>query len=117
MCAPSALAYDEGHAVPKALTAEDIRRVVAAFADAAKRAIRAGFDLIEIHGAHGFLVSSFLSPTSNKRTDAYGGSFENRIRFVVEIVDAVRGVIPPTMPLFIRYARIGFWPPNCYRPC
>ncbi|KAI0751937.1 FMN-linked oxidoreductase [Daedaleopsis nitida] len=100
--APSALAYDENHATPKALTIGGIKRVVQGFADAAKRAVRAGFDVIEFHGAHGFLISSFLSPTSNKRTDEYGGSFENRTRLAVEIVDAVRAVVPPTMPLFFR---------------
>ncbi|TFK92036.1 FMN-linked oxidoreductase [Polyporus arcularius HHB13444] len=87
---------------PKALTKEGIQRVVKAFVVAAKHAVRAGFDVVEIHGAHGFLISSFLTPTSNKRTDEYGGSFENRIRFPLEVVDAVRGVIPPTMPLFFR---------------
>ncbi|KAF6764151.1 NADPH dehydrogenase [Ephemerocybe angulata] len=66
------------------------------------RAIKAGFDVIEIHGAHGYLISSFLSPTSNHRTDEYGGSFENRIRILLEIVDAVRGAIPDTTPLFVR---------------
>lgn len=69
---------------------------------AAKRAVRAGFDVVEVHGAHGYLISSFLSPTSNDRTDEYGGSFENRIRLALEVVDAVRAVIPPTMPLLFR---------------
>ncbi|TBU22325.1 FMN-linked oxidoreductase [Dichomitus squalens] len=99
---PSPLAYAEGYPVPKELTKVGIRRIVVGFVEAAKRAVKAGFDVIEIHGAHGFLISSFLSPTSNKRTDEYGGSFENRIRLAIEVVDAVRGVIPPTMPLFIR---------------
>lgn len=117
LIAPSAIPFVPTYPTPKELDKAGIKRVVAGFASAAKRAVKAGFDVIELHGAHGFLISSFLTPTSNKRTDEYGGSFENRIRFVVEIVDAVRGVIPPTMPLFIRYARIGFWPPNCYRPC
>ena len=87
---------------PKALSKEGIARAVKGFVDAAKRAVRAGFDVIEVHGAHGYLISSFLSPMSNKRTDEYGGSFENRIRLAVEVVDAVRAVIPPTMPLFFR---------------
>ena len=65
-------------------------------------ALAAGVDVIEIHNAHGYLLSSFLSPHSNRRTDEYGGSFENRIRLTLEVVDAVRGVIPPTMPLFVR---------------
>jgi len=75
---------------------------VQAFVDGAKRSLRAGFDVIEIHAAHGYLLSEFLSPSVNKRTDEYGGSFENRIRLLVEIVDAVRAVIPPEMPLFVR---------------
>ncbi|KAH9940202.1 FMN-linked oxidoreductase [Epithele typhae] len=98
---PSALAY-RGLYAPKALTKEGIENVVAAFAEAAKRAVRAGFDVIEIHGAHGFLLSSFMTPTSNTRTDEYGGSWENRTRIVVEVVDAIRAVIPETMPLFLR---------------
>ncbi|KAI1790703.1 FMN-linked oxidoreductase [Ganoderma leucocontextum] len=99
---PSALAYADGYPVPKELTKAGIKRVVVGFVAAAKRAVKAGFDVVEVHGAHGFLISSFLSPTSNKRTDEYGGSFDNRIRLAVEVVDAVRGVIPPTMPLFVR---------------
>ena len=87
---------------PKALSKEGIARAVKGFVDAAKRAVRAGFDVIEIHGAHGFLISSFYAPTSNTRTDEYGSSFENRIRLALEVVDGVRAVIPPTMPLFFR---------------
>ena len=99
---PSAVPHAEGWIVPRALTREGIERVVKAFVDAARRAVKAGFDVIEIHGAHGYLINEFLSPYANKRTDEYGGSFENRIRLAVEIVDGVRGVIPPTMPLFFR---------------
>ncbi|OSX61301.1 hypothetical protein POSPLADRAFT_1074896 [Postia placenta MAD-698-R-SB12] len=99
---PSALAYDENFAQPKELTKADINRVVRAFADGARRSLRAGFDVIEIHSAHGYLLSEFLAPSANKRTDEYGGSFENRIRVLVEVVDAIRAVIPPTMPLFVR---------------
>ncbi|OSD04957.1 FMN-linked oxidoreductase [Trametes coccinea BRFM310] len=99
---PSEVPFNEQFPKPKALTRDGIKRIVKGFVDAAKRAVRAGFDVIEIHGAHGYLISSFLSPTSNKRTDEYGGSFENRIRLAVEVVDAVRAVIPPTMPLFFR---------------
>ncbi len=99
---PSEVPWSADYPKPKALTKDGIRRVVKAFVDASKHAVRAGFDVLEIHGAHGFLISSFLNPTSNKRTDEYGGSFENRIRFALEVVDAVRGVIPPTMPLFFR---------------
>ncbi|KAI0742379.1 FMN-linked oxidoreductase [Daedaleopsis nitida] len=99
---PSDVPYSDGFPVPKALTKQGIKRIVKGFVDAAKRAVKAGFDVIEVHGAHGYLISSFLSPTSNKRTDEYGGSFENRIRLAVEVVDAVRAVIPPDMPLFFR---------------
>ncbi|OSX61311.1 hypothetical protein POSPLADRAFT_1146981 [Postia placenta MAD-698-R-SB12] len=99
---PSALAYDENSAQPKELTKADIKRVVRAFADGARRSLRAGFDVIEIHAAHGYLLSEFFAPSVNKRTDEYGGSFENRIRLLVEVVDAIRAVIPPTMPLFVR---------------
>ena len=100
--APSAIPFDGGHAVPKELTKEGIQRIVGAYVAAARRSLRAGFDVIEIHAAHGYLLSEFLSPTANKRTDNYGGSFENRIRILIEIVDAVRAVIPPEMPLFVR---------------
>ncbi|KAI0801457.1 FMN-linked oxidoreductase [Fomes fomentarius] len=99
---PSAIPYSENSLIPQALTKEGINRIVKGFVDAAKRSLKAGFDVIEIHAAHGYLISTFLSPQSNKRTDEYGGSFENRIRLAVEIVDAVRAVIPPTMPLFFR---------------
>ncbi|KAI0667237.1 FMN-linked oxidoreductase [Trametes maxima] len=87
---------------PKTLTRDEIREMVGQWAAAAKRAVQAGIDVIEIHGAHGFLLHEFLSPISNKRTDEYGGSLENRARIVVEIVDAVRKVIPESMPLFYR---------------
>ncbi|KAH9888030.1 hypothetical protein C8Q73DRAFT_767614 [Cubamyces lactineus] len=87
---------------PKALSKEEIQEVVAKWKAAAKRAVDAGVDAIEIHAAHGFLLHEFLSPVSNKRTDEYGGSFENRARIVIEVVDAIREVIPETMPLFLR---------------
>lgn len=99
---PSAVPYKDDFLVPQELDKAGLNRVVRAFADAAMRSVRAGFDVIEIHSAHGFLLSSFLSPTANKRTDDYGGSFENRIRFPLEVVDAIRAVIPPSMPLFFR---------------
>nr|VWO99089.1 Chaperone protein dnaJ 2 [Ganoderma boninense] len=99
---PSPIPFGPNFAVPKELNKDGIKRIVAAFVAAARRAVKAGFDVIEIHGAHGFLISSFLSPTSNKRTDEYGGSFENRIRLALDVVDGIRGVIPPTMPLFFR---------------
>ncbi|KAI0775531.1 hypothetical protein BD413DRAFT_602773 [Trametes elegans] len=100
--APSAIPYNENFPKPKELDKEGIKRVVTAFVAAAKRALKAGFDVIEIHNAHGYLLDSFISPATNKRTDEYGGSFENRIRLTLEIVDAVRAVIPPSMPLLLR---------------
>ncbi|KAG6819981.1 hypothetical protein H0H93_006811 [Arthromyces matolae] len=100
---PSDIPFLDGwYPNPKALTKQGIERVVDAFVAAAKRALKAGFDVIEIHNAHGYLLHSFLSPISNKRTDEYGGSFENRIRLTLEVVDAIRGVIPENMPLFLR---------------
>ncbi|MFC5721556.1 NADH:flavin oxidoreductase/NADH oxidase [Streptomyces gamaensis] len=99
---PSPLPFADGHPVPGELTTQDIARVVRDFADAARRALAAGFKVAEIHGAHGYLVHEFLSPHSNRRTDAYGGSFENRIRFALEVTDAVRAVWPDELPLFFR---------------
>lgn len=84
------------------MTIAEIDELKVAFAAAAKRAIAAGIDVIEIHNAHGYLLHSFLSPVSNKRTDAYGGSFDNRVRLTLEVVDAIRAVIPATTPLFLR---------------
>ncbi|KAJ4469859.1 NADH:flavin oxidoreductase/NADH oxidase [Lentinula aciculospora] len=99
---PSAISYDEINQVPKELSQSEIKEIIIFWAQAAKRAVRAGFDVIEVHGAHGFLLHSFNSPVSNKRTDEYGGSFENRIRLLVEVVDALRAVMPEGMPLFVR---------------
>jgi 2,4-dienoyl-CoA reductase-like NADH-dependent reductase (Old Yellow Enzyme family) len=101
--APSALAFEESYAQPRELTLDGIQKVVTAFVDGAKRAVTAGFDVIEIHNAHGYLLNQFISPASNKRIDQYGGSFENRIRLTLEVVDAVRAVIPEDMPLFLRF--------------
>ncbi|KAL1633381.1 NADH-dependent flavin oxidoreductase [Diplodia intermedia] len=100
--APSAIAYNDRHASPKEMTKTDIQNLKDAFVAAVKRGLAAGFDAVEIHGAHGYLLHSFASPVSNKRTDEYGGSFENRIRLTLEIVDLVRANIPDTMPLFLR---------------
>ncbi|KAF9478991.1 NADPH dehydrogenase [Pholiota conissans] len=102
LIAPSAIPYDDGYPVPHALTAQGMKDVIKAYADAAKRAVEAGFDTIEVHAAHGFLLAEFMSPISNKRDDEYGGSFENRIRFILEVVDAIRGAVPESMPLFFR---------------
>ncbi|WP_020118328.1 NADH:flavin oxidoreductase/NADH oxidase [Streptomyces canus] len=99
---PSALPYNEDHPVPAELTGHQITEIVAQFADAARRALAAGFEVAEIHGAHGYLIGNFLSPHSNHRTDAYGGSYENRTRFALEVVDAVREVWPDDKPLFFR---------------
>ncbi|WP_413755977.1 NADH:flavin oxidoreductase/NADH oxidase [Streptomyces sp. MMBL 11-3] len=99
---PSPVAFDDKHPVPTELTVDGIREVVGQFADAARRALDAGFEIAEIHGAHGYLIGEFLSPHSNRRTDAYGGSYENRVRFALEVVDAVREVWPDDKPLFFR---------------
>ena len=100
--APSALPFYEGDAAPEALNADGIKKVIADFTAAAQRALAAGFKLIEIHGAHGYLIHEFLSPLSNQRTDEYGGSFENRIRLLLEITAAVQSVWPKELPLFVR---------------
>lgn len=100
--APSAISFGGKYPVPKELTVAEIKTLVKSFADSAKRAVMAGFDLVEIHAAHGYLIHQFLSPISNKRNDEYGGSFENRIRFFIEITEAVRKAIPDAMPLFAR---------------
>ncbi|MFD6173121.1 NADH:flavin oxidoreductase/NADH oxidase [Streptomyces coeruleorubidus] len=100
--APSPIAFDDRHPVPAELTADQIADVVGQFAAAARRALAAGFEIAEIHGAHGYLINEFLSPHSNHRTDAYGGSYENRTRFALEVVDAVREVWPQDKPLFFR---------------
>lgn len=98
----SAIKWGEGYADPREMTKQDIEDAVNGFRDSAKRAVEAGVDVIEIHGAHGYLISSFLSPISNRRTDDYGGSFENRIRLLVDVVKIVREVIPKGMPLLVR---------------
>ncbi|HEY6273311.1 MAG TPA: NADH:flavin oxidoreductase/NADH oxidase [Terriglobales bacterium] len=100
--APSAVAFAEGYQVPHELTAAEIASVVDAFAAAASRALAAGAKLIEIHAAHGYLLNSFLSALTNRRTDAYGVSFANRVRLLSEVVTAVRRVWPDSYPLFIR---------------
>lgn len=101
--APSALPFADGYPLPNALTGDGIQEIVAAFAKAARRACEAGFRVIEIHAAHGYLLHEFLSPLSNHRQDAYGGSFENRTRLLREIVAAVRSSSwPERAPLFVR---------------
>src|SRR5712671_4154185 len=100
--APSGLAFADSYPLPGALTREGIEEVVAAFANAARRACTAGFRVIEIHAAHGYLIHEFLSPLSNQRHDQYGGTFENRTRLLREIVAAVRSSWPERAPLFVR---------------
>ncbi len=100
--APSSVSFGEGYAVPSELDAAGIRHVIARFATGARRAREAGFQTVEIHAAHGYLLHQFLSPLSNRRKDAYGGSFENRTRLVREVVAAVRAEWPERLPLLIR---------------
>src|SRR6266852_8850373 len=100
--APSALAFADDYPLPQALSIDGIKNIVSAFAAAARRACEAGFRVLEIHAAHGYLIHGFLSPLSNQRTDPYGGSFENRTRILREIVVAVRGFWPEGPPLFVR---------------
>jgi 2,4-dienoyl-CoA reductase-like NADH-dependent reductase (Old Yellow Enzyme family) len=100
--APSAIPFAAGYQTPDALGEAGIARITRAFADAAVRAHRAGMRAIEIHGAHGYLINEFLSPLTNQRTDRYGGSLENRMRFLVEVLDAVRAVWPESLPMFLR---------------
>lgn len=100
--APSAIPFDADSPVPAALAGAEIPGIVSAFARAARRALQAGFRVVEIHAAHGYLLHEFLSPLSNQRADAYGGSLENRARLVRETVQAVRRVWPENLPLFIR---------------
>lgn len=100
--APSPIPYHPTERIPHVLTSEEIKEQVQNFREAARRAVEAGFDVIEIHAAHGYLIHQFLSPLSNIRTDEYGGSFENRIRFLVEIVDAVNEELNDNVALFVR---------------
>jgi 2,4-dienoyl-CoA reductase-like NADH-dependent reductase (Old Yellow Enzyme family) len=95
---------------PRALTVAEIKELVAQFVAAAKRSVAAGFDVVEIHAAHGYLFHQFYSPLSNKRNDEYGGSFENRVRFLLATVEAVRAAIPDSMPLFVRISASDWVP-------
>jgi 2,4-dienoyl-CoA reductase-like NADH-dependent reductase (Old Yellow Enzyme family) len=99
---PSAIAFSEHHATPQEMTREEIHSTQIAFRDAAVRALNAGFQVVEVHAAHGYLLHQFLSTESNHRTDDYGGSFENRVRFLLETIDLVRTVWPEPLPLFVR---------------
>jgi 2,4-dienoyl-CoA reductase-like NADH-dependent reductase (Old Yellow Enzyme family) len=114
--APSAVPFRDTDPVPHALSIAEIKRLVESFRVAAQRALQAGFDLVEIHGAHGYLIHEFLSPLSNQRTDEYGGSLDNRLRFALEVAEAVRGVWPAHLPLFYRTSATdwveGGWTPD-----
>jgi len=101
--APSAVAF-EGYATPRELAASELPTLVQAFADAAARAVRAGFGLVELHAAHGYLLHQFLSPLSNRRADAYGGSLENRARLLLEVVRAVRVAVGEELPVLVRFS-------------
>jgi 2,4-dienoyl-CoA reductase-like NADH-dependent reductase (Old Yellow Enzyme family) len=109
----SAVTPVDGKPLPRAMTQQDINNVVQAFADATVRTLQAGFEILEIHGAHGYLIQQFLSPVINKRNDAYGGDLKGRMRFALEITEAVRGVWPDDKPLFFRVSSVdgkgGLW--------
>lgn len=113
--APSAVPYHAHEPVPLEMTLGDIRECINAFEASAKRAITAGFKIIEIHAAHGYLLNEFLSPLSNLRTDEYGGSFENRTRILLEVVTVTRKAIGPGLPLFVRISATD-WVPGGWSP-
>ncbi|MGA7933602.1 MAG: oxidoreductase, partial [Kovacikia sp.] len=100
--APSPIPFSPNYPVPEALTIEEIQQITEAFVRATQRSLAAGFKVIEIHAAHGYLLHEFLSPLSNRRQDQYGGSFENRTRLLREVVQAVRNLLPPDNPLWVR---------------
>lgn len=108
--APSAIPFKEGEPLPKEMDTAEIQQCIVDFTNAAERAIRAGFKVIEIHAAHGYLINEFLSPLSNHRTDEYGGSFDNRVRLLVEITKAIRVVIGEDLPLFVRISATDWVP-------
>jgi 2,4-dienoyl-CoA reductase-like NADH-dependent reductase (Old Yellow Enzyme family) len=108
--APSPLQFAEGYPIPQALTEEGIQEVVNGFAEAARRALEAGFCVVEIHAAHGYLLHEFLSPFSNQRQDRYGGSFENRTRLLREVVIAIRKTWPEHLPLSVRISATDWAP-------
>ncbi len=114
--APSAIPFYETEKPPIELDKAGIEKIKADFAAAAERALQAGYQLIELHGAHGYLINEFLSPASNKRTDEYGGTFDNRVRFLMELVDGINEVWPNDLPLFVRISATdwaeGGWDEN-----
>jgi len=103
---PSAVPHGEKYASPRAMSRDDIQQSIEDWGEAARRANEAGFDVIELHGAHGYLIHQFLSPTANRRTDEYGGSLENRVRYAVQVVQRVRQSWPEEKPLFLRVSAI-----------
>jgi 2,4-dienoyl-CoA reductase-like NADH-dependent reductase (Old Yellow Enzyme family) len=108
--APSALAHAQGDATPAALDRAGLERVRGDFVAAARRAVRLGLEGIELHGAHGYLLHQFLSPLANARTDDYGGSLENRMRFPLEVFDAVRAAVPAAVPVWMRLSATDWVP-------
>lgn len=108
MIAPSAIRFAEGYGMPVAMDRQTIAATVAQFADCTRRAREAGFEIVELHAGHGYLLSEFMSPVTNHRTDNYGGSFDNRIRFLLEVVDAVRSEWPDDKALFVRISAIDW---------
>lgn len=110
--APSALRFSERYPAPRELTTDEIRTIVADFGAGARRSVEAGFPLVEIHAAHGYLIHEFLSAATNQRTDEYGGSHENRIRFLLEIADAVRREWPERYPLLVRLSCVDWADPD-----
>jgi len=113
--APSAVRFDEAYPVPSVLDRTGMQKIIADFVAAAHRALAAEFDLVEIHAAHGYLLHEFLSPLSNHRTDEYGGSFDNRVRFPLEVIRAVRAAWPQHLPLFVRISATD-WAPESLGP-
>src|SRR5262249_21179531 len=107
---PTEQPFGPGYPVPRPLRGEDISEIVDAFKKAAERAFAAGFDVVEVHAAHGYLIHQFLSPLINTRSDRYGGSFQNRVRLFMSIVDAIRAVWPERLPLFVRISATDWVP-------
>ncbi len=106
---PSPIPFDDDYPIPKQMDDSDIKKVVKDFANGAKNANKAGFDVIEIHAAHGYLINEFLSPISNKRTDKYGGTLENRARLLLEVIDAIKGGSwPENKPIIVRMSTVDW---------
>lgn len=100
--APSPIPFSNSSSTPQELSSDEIKIIINDFKEAAQRAIKSGYDIIELHAAHGYLIDEFLSPLSNKRTDEFGGSFENRIRFLLDIIEAIQTIIPQHVSLWVR---------------